>query len=94
MEHHQLKAFPQDFYGALLRQLIKWKVLGMKTAKAHLFGMNLFGYQEKRSKTTGDLAVDHYHRFKEDVALMKQQGLKAYRFSIAWTQFYLKGVVE
>ena len=46
MEHHQLKAFPQDFYGALLRQLIKWKVLGMKTAKAHLFGMNLFGYQE------------------------------------------------
>ena len=63
----------------------------MKTAKAPLFGMNLFGYQEKRSKTTGDLAVDHYHRFKEDVALMKQQGLKAYRFSIAWTRILPEG---
>ena len=33
--------------------------------------------------TNGDVAVDHYHRFKEDVALMAEQGLKAYRFSIA-----------
>ena len=30
----------------------------------------------------GDVACDHYHRFKEDVALMKQIGLKAYRLSI------------
>ena len=42
-------------------------------------------------ETTGDLAVDHYHRFKEDVALMKQQGLKAYRFSIAWTRILPEG---
>ncbi|PJF20846.1 MAG: beta-glucosidase [Phototrophicales bacterium] len=33
---------------------------------------------------TGAVACDHYHRYKEDVALMKQLGLKAYRFSIAW----------
>lgn len=33
--------------------------------------------------TTGDVAVDHYHRFKEDVKLMAEMGLKAYRFSIA-----------
>ena len=32
----------------------------------------------------GNLACDHYHRFREDVALMKQLGLKAYRFSISW----------
>src|SRR5438046_1046803 len=32
----------------------------------------------------GDVAVDHYHRYKEDVALMKELGLKAYRFSVAW----------
>ncbi len=31
-----------------------------------------------------DLACDHYHRFKEDVALMKTLGLAAYRFSISW----------
>lgn len=33
---------------------------------------------------TGETACDHYHRFKEDVALMRELGLKAYRFSIAW----------
>ena len=33
---------------------------------------------------TGDTGCDHYHRFREDVGLMKQMGLKAYRFSISW----------
>jgi beta-glucosidase len=33
---------------------------------------------------TGDVAADHYHRMPEDVALMAQLGLSAYRFSIAW----------
>ncbi|MFD5470316.1 GH1 family beta-glucosidase [Streptomyces sp. NPDC127105] len=33
---------------------------------------------------TGDIAVDHYHRYRDDVALMADLGLKAYRFSISW----------
>ncbi|MDN5383724.1 GH1 family beta-glucosidase [Streptomyces sp. LB8] len=33
---------------------------------------------------TGDIAVDHYHRYRDDVALMADLGLNAYRFSIAW----------
>lgn len=36
-------------------------------------------------------ACDHYHRFKEDVALMKQIGLKAYRFSISWSRILPEG---
>nr|BFE66174.1 GH1 family beta-glucosidase [Dactylosporangium thailandense] len=33
---------------------------------------------------TGDVACDHYHRWPEDVALMRRLGLDAYRFSVAW----------
>ena len=33
---------------------------------------------------TGDAACDHYHRYKEDVALMKSLGLPAYRLSVSW----------
>ncbi|MEV8099935.1 GH1 family beta-glucosidase [Kitasatospora sp. NPDC085879] len=37
-----------------------------------------------RNGDTGDIAADHYHRFREDVALMAGLGLGAYRFSLAW----------
>jgi len=40
---------------------------------------------------TGDIACDHYHRWREDVALMKELGLKAYRFSVAWPRLLPEG---
>lgn len=43
---------------------------------------------------TGDVACDHYHRFREDVALMKKLGLKAYRFSISWPRVLPRGTGE
>ena len=33
---------------------------------------------------SGDIACDHYHRWQEDIHLMKKLGLHAYRFSISW----------
>lgn len=41
---------------------------------------------------TGDTACDHYHRYKEDIALMKELGIKAYRFSISWTRILPDGL--
>ena len=35
---------------------------------------------------TGDIACDHYHRYEQDIALMRRLGLKAYRFSTSWTR--------
>ncbi len=40
---------------------------------------------------TGDTACDHYHRFPEDVKLMADIGIKAYRFSIAWPRIFPDG---
>ena len=40
---------------------------------------------------TGNIACDHYNKMKEDVALMKAMGLKAYRFSISWSRILPQG---
>lgn len=40
---------------------------------------------------TGDVACDHYHRFEEDIQLMKTLNLQAYRFSIAWSRILPTG---
>ncbi len=40
---------------------------------------------------TGDVACDHYHRFREDVALMAKLGIRNYRFSISWARILPDG---
>jgi beta-glucosidase len=40
---------------------------------------------------TGDVADDYYHRYKQDIALMKDLGLKTCRFSIAWSRVFPEG---
>jgi len=40
---------------------------------------------------TGDIADDHYHRLEEDLDLMAELGLKAYRFSVAWPRIQPEG---
>ncbi|MDV6330246.1 GH1 family beta-glucosidase [Asticcacaulis sp. 201] len=40
---------------------------------------------------TGDVACDHYHRFRDDIALMKRLGMQAYRFSLSWARILPNG---
>lgn len=42
----------------------------------------------------GDMACDCYHRVQEDIALLKELGVKAYRFSIAWSRIFPRGYGE
>jgi beta-glucosidase len=43
---------------------------------------------------TGDIALDHYHRFKDDVQSIKALGAKTYRFSISWPRIFPQGTGE
>ena len=54
---------------------------------------DLFGKQKGRiaNGDTGDVACDHYHRYREDVALMQRLGLQVYRFSVAWPRVLPQG---
>ena len=42
--------------------------------------------------TNGDVACDHFHRYRDDIAIMKQLGLGAYRFSLSWPRIMPDGV--
>ncbi|KAF2303097.1 hypothetical protein GH714_013770 [Hevea brasiliensis] len=44
-----------------------------------------------RDHSNGNIAVDSYHRYKEDVAIMKGLGFDAYRFSISWSRLFPRG---
>jgi len=41
---------------------------------------------------TGDVSVDQYHRFKEDILLMRDLGVKGYRFSVSWNRVFPNGL--
>ena len=47
-----------------------------------------------KNDENGDVANDHYHRYQEDVALMKDIGATAYRFSISWPRIFPEGTGE
>jgi beta-glucosidase len=55
-----------------------------------------FAHQTGRIKNgdTGDVACDHYRRYEEDIALMRELGVGAYRFSISWSRVRPEGRVR
>jgi len=62
-------------------------------------GLNIWDYYCQGNQAiahyeNGNVACDHYHRFKEDVANMKKIGAKYYRFSISWARILPNGIGE
>ncbi len=62
---------------------------GMSIWDIHSLNKDVVAYNEN-----GNVACDHYHRYKEDVQLFKQLGIKYYRFSISWTRVLPNGIGE
>src|SRR6202165_4536588 len=44
-----------------------------------------------RNGDNADIANDHYHRYRDDVRLMREMGVKTYRFSVAWPRIFPNG---
>lgn len=92
MEHKHLKQFPEDFLWGSASAAYQVEGAFEADGKGHSIWDEFVRIPGKTFKqTTGDVAVDHYHRYKEDIALMAEQGLKAYRFSIAWSRVIPEG---
>jgi beta-glucosidase len=92
MAAKQLHTFPKNF------------IFGTATASYQIEGAvtedgrgesiwDRFSHTAGKIKTgeTGDVACDHYHRVDEDIGLMKELGVQAYRFSIAWPRIIPDG---
>lgn len=92
MFHQKQAAFPPDFLWGSASAAYQVEGAWQEAGKGPSVWDNFVRIPGKTFKgTNGDVAVDHYHRFKEDVALMKELGLKTYRFSVAWTRIFPNG---
>lgn len=84
--------FPKDFTWGVATSSYQiegaWleggKGLSIWDAWSHLPGKIAEGH-------TGDIACDHFHRYREDIALMADMGVQAYRLSLAWTRIQPNG---
>lgn len=89
MFHNKVKDFPEGFlWGA---STSSYQVEGAYNEDGK--GRSVQDLHEPPAGITDfKVASDHYHHVKEDVKLMAELGLKAYRFSIAWTRILPKGM--
>lgn len=92
MIHTELDPFPKDFLWGSASAAYQVEGAWNLDGKGKSVWDEFVRIPNKTFKgSNGDVAVDHYHRFKEDIALMAEQGLKTYRFSIAWTRILPDG---
>ncbi len=92
MEHEKLEEFPQDFLWGSASAAYQVEGAWDQDGKGESIWDRFVTIPGKTFKgSSGAVAVDHYNRYKEDIQLMAEQGLKAYRFSVAWTRIIPDG---
>jgi 6-phospho-beta-glucosidase len=88
VEHKQLKPFPKEFFWGGATSAFQVEGAWNEDGK----GISVMDEQVPDDGDTDfRVAIDHYHRYKEDIALFAELGLKAYRFSISWPRIFPNG---
>lgn len=89
MRYSTLAPFPKDFFWGGSTSAYQVEGAWNEDGK----GPSVIDMRESYPEGTTDFKVasDHYHRYKEDVKMFAEMGLKAYRFSIAWTRIIPDG---
>lgn len=81
------KAFPDDFLWAAATAAYQFEGAYLEDGKT----MSIVDANINPNYANTSVTSDHYHRFKEDIKLMKELGIKAYRFSISWPRVLPNG---
>jgi len=88
MLHKTLAPFPQNFLWSASTSAYQVEGAWNEDGK----GLSVIDMAPVVPNTTDfKVTSDHYHKYKEDIALFAELGLKAYRFSIAWTRIFPDG---
>lgn len=77
--------FPKDFFWGAASAAAQVEGAYLEDGKCASVWDNAPDGKIKNQETCHE-ACDHYHRYKEDVAMMKEMGLKSYRFSVSWAR--------
>ena len=89
------KGFPKDFLWGASTSAYQVEGAayedGKKASQQDVINKDSY---EKFGFATAEIASDQYHHYKEDVAMMKEMGFSAYRFSIAWSRVFPDGTGE
>ncbi|MEG1462937.1 MAG: family 1 glycosylhydrolase, partial [Anaerorhabdus sp.] len=84
MKYKELPTFPKDFFWGA--SSAAWQVEGATKEDGRSPAIIDLNSQTKKPYADNSVAADHYHHYKEDVALMKECGFTSYRFSLSWSR--------
>ncbi|XLR05421.1 hypothetical protein S83_071619 [Arachis hypogaea] len=86
-------SFPKDFIFGTASSSYQYEGAAKEGGRGEsIWDTYTHKYPERiKDRSNGDVAIDEYHRYKEDVGIMKDMNLDAYRFSISWSRILPKG---